>query len=476
MEPKFVQKTLRVRGMFCSGCEARIKNALESLEGVEAAEVSFSRSLLQVSYDPKALDLELIKELLEEQGYHGEDLPEGKKAPGDNGASITWLLGIGMIAFAVYSIVKNTIGFSFIPQINQNMGYGILFFVGLVTSLHCVAMCGGINLSQCIPQRAAPEKNRGLERLRPGLLYNSGRVISYTLLGGTAGALGSVISFSGGLKGSVIIISGILMFIVGLNMLGLVSWLRRINPRMPRLFGQKLYKGVGHRPFYVGLLNGLMPCGPLQAMQLYALGTGSFFAGALSMFIFSMGTVPLMFGLGALSTFLSSKFTHRLAKASAVLIMVLGLVMVSRGFNLMGFNTAFAFPESNANAAGTARFEGNVQEVTTILEAGRYSPIVVQKGIPVRWTIRAKASDLNGCNNPVTIPNYGVEKKLVPGDNIIEFTPLDEGNVTYTCWMGMIRSNIKVVADIDNPGPADTREVPGALPPAGTGVPSCCRQ
>ena len=56
--------------------------------------------------------------------------------------------------------------------------------------------------------------------------------------------------------------------------------------------------------------------------------------------------------------------------------------------------------------------------------------------------------DLNGCNNPVTIPKYGVEKKLEIGENIIEFTPTGQGKVLYTCWMGMIYGNIVVVSDI----------------------------
>jgi len=60
-----------------------------------------------------------------------------------------------------------------------------------------------------------------------------------------------------------------------------------------------------------GLLNGFMPCGPLQAMQLYALGTGSFIAGATSMFMFSLGTVPLMFGLGAISSIAGGKLRKR---------------------------------------------------------------------------------------------------------------------------------------------------------------------
>ncbi|HEX3011971.1 MAG TPA: sulfite exporter TauE/SafE family protein, partial [Syntrophomonadaceae bacterium] len=308
-------------------------------------------------------------------------------------------------------------------------------------------------------------------------MYNAGRVISYTFIGGIVGALGSAISFSGTAKGTVAVISGVLMVIMGLNMLNMFPWLRRFNPKMPRIFGKRILNNNGkHGPFYIGLLNGLMPCGPLQAMQIYALGTGSFFAGALSMFMFSLGTVPLMFGFGAVSSFLSSKFTHRMMRASAVLVMVLGIVMISRGLSLSG--VAYAKPPVSASASSgsAAKIEGNVQIVNTTLDGGRYSPIIVQKGIPVKWTIKAKDQDINGCNETMVIPKYNIEKKLVGGDNVIEFTPDQSGNIPYTCWMGMISSNIQVVADIKQVSPGDISKFSNTTGSAGAGCACCQRQ
>ncbi|WP_243120209.1 hypothetical protein [Caloramator sp. E03] len=66
----------------------------------------------------------------------------------------------------------------------------------------------------------------------------------------------------------------------------------------------------------------------------------------------------------------------------------------------------------------------------------------------MKWIINVEEKNLNGCNNTIIIPKYGIEKELNPGENVIEFIPEEEGNITYTCWMGMIRSNIKVVSDI----------------------------
>ncbi|MCW2278575.1 cupredoxin domain-containing protein [Heliophilum fasciatum] len=130
--------------------------------------------------------------------------------------------------------------------------------------------------------------------------------------------------------------------------------------------------------------------------------------------------------------------------------------MLSRGIHLSGINiTSFALAASGtAKTAGTvtgrdvAKIEGKSQIVESTIEAGRYRPIVVQKGIPVTWTIYATDKNLNGCNNPVTIPKFNMEKTLVPGANVIEFIPMEEGTITYTCWMGMISSTITVVNDL----------------------------
>lgn len=278
-----------------------------------------------------------------------------------------------------------------------------------------------------------------------------GRVISYTIIGGIVGGIGSVVSFSGAAKGLVAILSGIFMVIMGINMLNIIPALKKFNPRMPKIFAKKVHENSGNRgPLVVGLLNGLMPCGPLQAMQLYALGTGSAMTGALSMFLFSLGTVPLMFGFGAVSSFLSSKFTHKMMKVSAVLVLLLGIIMLNRGLSLSGFNTNPVFGASSTQG-GVAKIEGNVQIVTTKLDSGRYSPITVQKGIPVRWIITAESKDINGCNNRLNIPEYNIENMpLKAGENVIDFTPDREGKFVYSCWMGMISSNIKVVSDVSS--------------------------
>ncbi len=485
MEQKLMKKVLQVAGMTCASCEMRIENRLKKIEGVVDAKAIYSSSNVYVTYDANVVGLDEIADAVEKLDYRVKNGPQSqaavqsqevKKTSGDKGdkMNVTHLIAIGIIIFAVYIIINNTIGFNFIPQVNQNMGYGILFVVGLITSLHCIAMCGGINLSQCVSYKYDESDSNKLSKLKPSLMYNAGRVISYTIIGGIVGALGSVISFSGMAKGIVAVISGVFMVIMGLNMLNIFPWLRKLNPRMPRIFGNRIYNNNGkHGPFYIGILNGLMPCGPLQAMQIYALGTGSFLAGAGSMLVFSLGTVPLMFGFGAVSSFLNGKFTHRMMKVSAVLVMILGIIMLNRGLSLSGINLSYGAYASSSSAANVAKIDGAVQVVTTKLESGRYTPFTVQKGIPVKWTVQATASDINGCNGEILVPKYGISKKLAPGDNLIEFTPEEEGNIPYTCWMGMIGSNIKVVPDLTQVSVSDIAQADNSAGSTSTSS-GCC--
>ncbi len=497
------RSTLRVAGMTCAGCETKIERILSRLNGVSEARGNFGAGTVTVSWDSSAVNTHDMAVALEKAGYVldlGSDdatnrrrkqssvAPKANMSPATPAApkaftqpavpvpkadiqpatpapakpfGINQILGILIVLIAVYFLISRTIGFNFIPEVSQNMSLGMLFVVGLLTSIHCVAMCGGINMSQCMPVQVG----KGTQRLVPSALYNLGRVISYTLVGGLAGALGSAVSFSGWARGIVAVASGVFMVVMGLSMMGL-PWFARIAPRMPRFLRVKAGEaGKGRGPLVVGLLNGLMPCGPLQAMQLYALGTGSFLLGASSMLVFSLGTVPLMFGLGALSSVLSSRFTARMMKVSAALVLLLGFVMVGRGLALSGVNvpdlSGPALDRQNAEQSPNGATDGTVvdgvQNVEATITSGGYPNITVTAGTPVRLNFKAAKDSLNGCNRTLVIPKFNKQVDLIVGDNFVEFTPNQPGTIPYSCWMGMITGKITVVA-----GSSSNASAPGA--------------
>lgn len=443
---------LSVKGMTCGGCELHVEKAAESIEGVIKAKAYHSQGKLKINTDDsinsenKEEFIAFIGQAVSKAGYESEGLYST--------GNFSWKqwVGILVILSALFLVVKETGIMNALPVIESSMSYGLIFIIGLMTSVHCIGMCGGINLTVSLSSVRKGNSEPGLlRRTIPALLYNSGRVLSYTLIGALVGALGSVISIGGATQGIIVGAAGIFMIIMGINMLGILPGLSRFLPRLPKGISSKIMgAGAGKGPFIVGLLNGFMPCGPLQSVQIYALGTGSALSGALSMFLFSLGTVPLMLGFGSLSTILPRRFHGRILKVSALLVLLLGGGMVLRGMSLNGVSLAAAGSfSSQADNVRIAMVKDGKQYVRTIMHGDEYEPFIVQAGIPVVWTIYAEESELNGCNNPLTVPEYGIRFKMEAGENIIEFTPPSEaGTITYTCWMGMITSGIKVVDDL----------------------------
>jgi sulfite exporter TauE/SafE/copper chaperone CopZ len=474
------KRVFHISGMTCGHCEMRVSKEARSVPGVTSAIASFSRNRLEVTYDTEVIDedtlVSSVTKAVSAAGYRVQN-------KGTNAQPVSKVIPIVIIILALYLVLRYTIGFDFfgyIPKIDSTISLMALFVTGLFTSVHCIAMCGGINLSQSVGT-----KGTGKASLRNPLSYNLGRVISYTVIGGVVGGIGSVLFLSETLKAVLLALAAVGMLLMGLSMLG---WLpSRLTPRMPRFLAAKIgKKGAGKGPLVIGLLNGFMPCGPLQAMQLYALATGSILTGALSMFLFSLGTVPLMLGAGALFSVLKGKFAFVIQRVSAVLVVFFAVVMATNAFSLLGLGSSATLDAAPAATAAVqekeagsdsllqqaldkgylpATLDGDVQKIQANLNPSVYPFIIVQKGIPVELTITADESSITGCNQTVVFPAFDVKKALTPGDNVIKFTPEESGLIPYTCWMGMLDGRILVVDDL-------FAQPEAAAVPAATATPS----
>lgn len=456
----FNKETIKVYDMTCASCEARVENAIKKINGVNNAIASYKQQQVIVEYDSDLCSIEMVKNAVISAGYSTKNSTNFK------------IVGIFIIAAAMILLGTSTASSFDINSKLNGASFFMLFIVGILTSLHCVGMCGGIMLSQSIVK----ESSNKFEAVKPAILYNAGRVTAYTILGGIAGALGSALSLSIYAKAGLQIFAGIFMIIMGLNMSGF-SLFRKLNFKLP--WSACSVKKKPKTPFFVGMLNGLMPCGPLQTMQLYALGTGSFAKGALSMFLFSLGTVPLMLTFGAVSGILNKGYTKMLLKFSGIIVVILGLIMGSRGLTLAGISVpTLSFNNSNINTAygstgssnaAKAQIQNGVQIIKMTADNNGYTPnaLYVQKNIPVKWIIDGK--QLNSCNYELIIPSLNIQKQLNSGENVIEFTPKDS-DINFSCGMGMIRGIIKVV---DNIKTTDTSKADSSIPPSSSGG-SCC--
>lgn len=441
---------IKVAGMTCNNCEKRITASLEIIKGIKNVNASFSHGSVEIVIDSDKISEHLLKQTINDLGYKYKGITDSDVKEISR-TKIKQILPIFMSILIIYFIIGSIVGFNFInfiPSINKDIPLLMLFVIGLLTSIHCIGMCGSINLAVCVG-------NSDSKSIKKPLLYNLGRVISYTITGAIVGGLGSVISFNGNLQGIVILIAAIFMLMMGLAMLGwLPSNLYKYLPKLPNIF--KNNNSKKNTPLIAGLLNGLMPCGPLQAMQLYALSTGSILTGALSMFLFSLGTVPLVFGFGLLFSSLKGKYNIIIQRISSILIIILSLFMMNRALTLWGIDINKSVKEivikQTYKNYVVATIKDGKQYVEINLKPSGYTPIVVQKGIPVEFNIKVDDIRYYGCTNAIRIPSLDISKELNTGNNIVEFTPQKICDITYTCWMGMVTSNIKVVDNLEKIG------------------------
>jgi len=173
--------------------------------------------------------------------------------------------------------------------------------------------------------------------------------------------------------------------------------------------------------------------------------------GGLVMLAFGLGTAPMMAGFGFIVNALSASSKMTVFRASAVLVLVLGIALAMNGMSsfvaipvVNGANpTPSLTPQVGLQEAPTPA--ADMQVVRNELYGSGYRPatIQVEAGKPARWIIDVK--ELTGCNNAVKIPSLGIQQQLRMGENVIELPAMEPGTVQYSCWMGMLRGSIRVI-------------------------------
>lgn len=345
-----------------------------------------------------------------------------------------------------------------------------LFFpmlaIGLVTSVHCVAMCGPLVVTYAVK---GSREGGVLQQAVPHLAYQAAKLVSYVTVGLLLGWIGSLVDVSGA-RGWVTLAAGVAMVAVGLQMTGRIPALARLMPRAPKPLVRALGRlrkpsdagrdgGRGlATPVAFGLLTGFMPCGPLIAAQIAAAGTGSPVPGAVAMLGFGLGTMPLMLGFGTASGMLSAPLKKRMTAVSAVFVAVLGLVMFNRGLALVGSpvtaqSIVRAVVPGDATAAGFAYADDGVAEVRLRIEDVEFRPQVIEvpAGTPVRLIVDRRED--NACSAQLAVPQAGVLADLAPfGTTTVEIPALPEGRYALTCGMGMMDGEIRAVPTGKNDG------------------------
>ncbi len=207
------------------------------------------------------------------------------------------------------------------------------FTLGLLGSFHCIGMCGPIAL-------ALPVGGNSLaERVVAAFTYNSGRILTYSLFGVLFGIIGKTFALAGWQQGFSITIGVLIVLSIlvpgvlssGTKITGFAyGFTSRIKKGMKNFFQQRTFFSF----FFIGILNGLLPCGLVYLAVAGASATSGPAEGAAYMALFGAGTLPVMISVIVAGNFISVNIRNHIRKAMPYVILLIGVLFILRGLNL----------------------------------------------------------------------------------------------------------------------------------------------
>jgi hypothetical protein len=225
---------------------------------------------------------------------------------------------------------------------------------------HCIGMCGGIVVAYT--SNKINQKSSYAHQVSAHLAYNFGRVATYTILGTIFGTIGKVIAFTPTTKGLLFLLTGILMILAGLSLLGNLKFLNSSELSISKYSWyqksfRKLITNKSYASFFLlGMLNGIIPCGLVYSFAIFAASTATPLGGALVMATFGLATIPALFFLGFLTKFLQKgNLRGIMMKLAALLVILYGVITLYKGYNFV------AYPEE-MKAMMDKMHESSIQE------------------------------------------------------------------------------------------------------------------
>jgi len=443
-----------IKGMHCKSCEILIEDELGEIKGISGVKANWQSSSVQIRYEGVSPDETQIKAAISRAGYKlGQDGPTKFFSTDKNNYRN---LGYAFLALVVLYFLLKALG---VTNLNVNtsgsLTLPLILLIGLTAGFStCMALVGGLVLGISSRYNQLHPNSKITQKLYPHLLFNLGRFLSYTILGGFLGLLGSAFQLSSVTLGVITIIVGLIMLIMGLQLIKIFPWMEKVKLVLPKKlvrdlgFKERQAQTYSHRnSLWLGALTFFLPCGFTQAMQVYAIGTGNFWGGALVMGAFALGTIPGLLSVGGISAAVKGKFAPYFFSLVGLVVLVFALINISNGLNLAGADFSSQPTEKNTALITdpNVTLEDGVQVVQMTENSEGYSPnsFTIQKGVPVKWIVKATAP--YSCASVLLLPKYQIRKFLTAGENVINFTPTEAGKLPFSCSMGMYKGSFNVV-------------------------------
>jgi sulfite exporter TauE/SafE len=314
--------------MHCHACVLMTESELGDLPNVTHVKSSLKHHSVEIigDFGDKSPE-QIAEELTIPLRPHGYTVSVEKKQHVANWADFKIAIPIAL-GFAVLFVALQKMGLVNLVSAG-NVTYGTALVIGIIASLStCMAVVGGLVLSM-----SATFAKEG-DKVKPQLMFHAGRLVSFFVLGGVIGAIGSAFTLNTTATFILNLIIGIVMLILGINLLDTFHWAKKLQPAMPQFIAKHAH-GISNfnhtlTPLLVGIATFFLPCGFTQSMQLYTLTTGNFLTGGLTMLAFALGTLPVL----ALISF--SSFSIQKSAKAGIFFKTAGLIVIMFAlFNLI---------------------------------------------------------------------------------------------------------------------------------------------
>jgi len=432
-----------IRRMHCKSCVLLLESAIKEVPGVRSVHVSLKKRQASIHAD-EAIDLPEVHAAIEGAGYQVGEHTEVPWLVAD-GSEYALLMIAGVLALTLAVLVRAAGLGGLFSSSAQGTGFLTVFLVGLTAGVStCMALVGGLVLAVSARYAERHPRSTALQKFRPHLFFNGGRVVSFFLLGGLLGSMGGFFQPTPLWFGIMTIAVGLVMFLLGVQLLEISPRLSRFHVALPasagRMFGfHRTSKGYSHGgTFLAGALTFFLPCGFTQAMQVAAIASRGFLPGALIMGVFALGTLPGLLGIGGLSSVVRGFGARLFFKVTGIIVIALAAFNFTNGYRLTGWPVFWpAWSVVSGDDQMEVLREDGVQVVRMRQLRNSYTPNVfrVKRGIPVHWIIDSTTA--YSCSSTIVVPSLGIQRSLFLGENVIEFTPQEAGIIRFSCSMGM---------------------------------------
>ena len=340
------------------------------------------------------------------------------------------------------------------------MNLWVIFITGLtVGGLTCLAVQGGL-LASVITAREEEEVEKGVNKrnpIFPTLIFLITKFISYSLFGFLLGAFGGAIGINQTTQIAMQFIAGLYMIAIGLNLLNVHPIFRYAVIQPPRFLTRKLRSQSKSKDIFAPALLGAMtifiPCGTTLAMEALAISSANPLLGAAIMGTFVLGTSPLFFGIGWLTSILGDNFRTKFLKVAAFGVLYLGLTSINGALVASGSPVSFQSILSSVNSGNQGAKEKKLYSSIPVTQTPEifvtskgYSPNVIRVKGGSEVTLKITSKDAFSCASAFRIPSLGISVNLQPNESrTLTFTPDKPGQIPFSCSMGMYRGVIEVI-------------------------------